>query len=700
MRRGGLILCGLLSLVRISAAVEVQTWTQQSAADFEQGNAQGVVITSADRVELARQMSALVDLQVAHVWAMAREANGNLLAATGGPGLVVRVTPAGEVTKLHESKDQQIFALAVGPDGSIYYGSSPSGQIFRVAPNKEVEVFSETEETYIWNLAVGTDGAIFAATGPQGRLYHFTPAGEAEIRFEAKQQHLLSLAVGPDHMAYVGTSNDGIIYRVDPEGKGFVLHDAPQADVHALVLDAEGNLYAGTGTPDRPVLAPTTSGLYRWNLRPLRLVAALAMLAPPLAPVADAPLPAPAPGPSRPAPRPGLAASGENSVFRIARTGIVDEIFREKCLVLSLALQGDGLLVGTGQEGKLYRVDLASTRRQTLARLESGQAQSMIALSDETVIVGTGTPGALYRVEPRFAARGVLESSVFDARMQTRWGKANVGADVPAGASLSVEFRSGNVETADDTWSDWAADARTLPLARFLQYRAILQSAAGSATPSIGSVSALYATINRAPVVESIEVPDLATKPVTDGAQKIGVSWKGTDPNGDELIYDVDVRKEDWPDWVAVGRELASSEFKWDPGSMPSGNYRFRVTASDRPANRPDDSLSGSLVSDPFILDRDAPTVTLSLTRVQDRRFEMLAEGTDGQTRLTAAAYSLNGTDWWPLFPDDGLFDSPAETITFRTEPKEPGAYLIMVRFRDAAGRFGVADSVVTMPGE
>ena len=39
----------------------------------------------------------------------------------------------------------------------------------------------------------------------------------------------------------------------------------------------------------------------------------------------------------------------------------------------------------------------------------------------------------------------------------------------------------------------------------------------------------------------------------------------------------------------------------------------------------------------------------------------------DELTRLVKAAYALDGGDWVPVFPDDGLFDSPTEQITLRS---------------------------------
>ena len=50
-----------------------------------------------------------------------------------------------------------------------------------------------------------------------------------------------------------------------------------------------------------------------------------------------------------------------------------------------------------------------------------------------------------------------------------------------------------------------------------------------------------------------------------------------------------------------------------------------------------------------------------------------------------------------PLFPDDGLFDSPREQITSRLPDLKPGAHLLMVRATDAAGNVGSGDALIVV---
>ncbi len=290
----------------------------------------------------------------------------------------------------------------------------------------------------------------------------------------------------------------------------------------------------------------------------------------------------------------------------------------------------------------------------------------MLALPEGGIVLGTGTPGQLWKVDPRYAARGVIESGVLDAKLQARWGQGSYSADIPTGGRLLVEYRAGNVEKPDETWSAWSTDARTLPLTRFLQYRATIESAAGKESPKLRSHSLYYATVNKPPMIDAVDVPQLARAPIADGANKIEIKWTASDPNGDRLVYDLDVRKEGWPDWVSVAKEVSETSFKWDPGSFPSGAYRFRVLASDAPSNRQSEKTSSNKESEPFSLDRESPVVTITSTKQVGKRVEIVTVGKDDQTRLVAAGYSLDGIDWWPLFPTMDCSIRPRKGLPFK----------------------------------
>ena len=706
----GTLLSVTLALLSIGSSSgsggEVKTWRQESASDFDAGRLTRLVITNEGRVKLSRQVRSLAEVGADQVWTLAPDSKGNLYAVTGGPGLLLRIAADGTVTKLYEQKDAQLFALALAADDTVYVGVSPGGTILRIKPDGKAEPLFATGETYVWALAVDEEGAVHAATGPNGKLFRVASNGEGKVRFQAKQPHLLSLALGASGVAYVGSNAEGLIYRIGADDKPFVAYDAGQADIQTLLLGDDGTLYAGTGTPARPAF-PGRSG----SAPTLTTGGSLRMRTPGTAsdarkttdddrkPVAKSSgagkSSSSASRASGTSPGPSKASPGENSVYRIRPDGAVDEIFREKVLVLSLAIQQGRLLVGTGQEGRIYEVDPASRVRGEIARLEHGQINALARMPDGAVVVGTGSAGKLYVLEDKYAPAGELISDVFDARMQTRWGRSAWDADLPAGSELSVSVRTGNVGKPDETWSAWSDDARALPLGRFFQYKVDFKSPDGAATAMLRDFALFYATVNRAPQVDSVTIPNVAKKPIVSAAAKLKLSWKANDPNGDQLRYLLQMRKEGWPSWVTIGERLTKKEFVWDPGSWAGGVYRVRVTADDKAANRAQEALTSSKTSDAFVLDREAPTVKILVIKQVGKKFEVQSAGADGRTRLTKAAYSLDSKEWIGLFPDDGLFDSREEQITFLTDDVKSGTHVLVVRFSDSAGHIGVADSVV-----
>ncbi len=70
----------------------------------------------------------------------------------------------------------------------------------------------------------------------------------------------------------------------------------------------------------------------------------------------------------------------------------------------------------------------------------------------------------------------------------------------------------------------------------------------------------------------------------------------------------------------------------------------------------------------------------------------------DNLTRLVKAAYALDGGDWSPIFPEDGLFDTPHETITITLPELKPGLHILVVRATDAAGNVGTGDALIEIP--
>jgi sugar lactone lactonase YvrE len=715
-----LSLCSLCLCAEIAFASKVRVWYHHAPAHFDKASLKNAVVSSEGIVRLSRQLRPLPGVEATQVWDILEDKAGNLFVATGDEGKVYRVAADGKVSVPFTSEDSQVFCLALSPDGAVYAGTGPGGHVVRIDPKGEAKVIADLKESYVWSLAVADKGnLIYAGTGPKGRIYRLTPEGKPTVFYTTKQEHIHRLAAAPDGTLYAGTDKSGLVYRIDPRGKGFVLFSAPQAEVRCLVLGADGSVYAGTSAPTKR--HPGGGGLTASG-GSSALATNPGTPATPASQVKEKDKDSPkeregaalsghaassdskeGSGKSSPAAAPSVPGAGENSLYRIAPDGTVREIFREKAMVLSLLRQDGRFLAGTGMDGQLFDIDEGSRERSEIARLDHGQILSLCRRADGSVVIGTGDPGRLYVLQDRYVARGTVVSEVLDAKMISKWGALGWKADTPAGTSVTVAVRSGNVAEPDDTWSDWSEEqtdadkaAAVAPAARFLQYRVTLGSDRPAATPALHGVSVRYQTANHAPEVGKVEVPNLDSADLED-PKKLKIKWTATDANEDELTYSLYVRKEGWKNWVLLEEDLGKTEYEWDTTTTPSGLYEVKVVASDRKDNSAEEALTGERVSAPFVVSHTPPAVAVKVVGMEGEQAVVEATATDPLVRLTSAAFAVNGKKWVNVFPADGLFDSKTETFKFKTEALKAGTHVLVLKVRDAAGNTGSGDVVFTV---
>ena len=57
---------------------------------------------------------------------------------------------------------------------------------------------------------------------------------------------------------------------------------------------------------------------------------------------------------------------------------------------------------------------------------------------------------------------------------------------------------------------------------------------------------------------------------------------------------------------------------------------------------------------------------------------------TDADSRIAKIEYSVDGSDWKQVFPDDGIFDSLQERFHFDVVDVPPGEHAITIRASDS----------------
>jgi hypothetical protein len=699
------------------AGAKVETWRHEGPGAFAKCHREGVVISDHGRVRLGHALAPLGSLAAERVWDLARARGGVLFAATGDAGKVFRREPRADApwTVAYDSKDSQVLSLAVLADGTVYAGTGPNGEVANLSDPKHPTSHPSAKAQYIWDLAADSHGNLYAATGPNGQLWKRSADGKWALVYDSKAAHLLCVAIGPDGSIYAGGDGEGLIFRILPDGKATILFDAPQAEVRSLLWAGDGALYAGTaaeaggGNAGRGSLFLTEaggtprfldgSGSDRGPGGPPRgddEPGAGGVPARTGAVAQGRPQPPRPQGGGSASPRP--IAAGDNAVYRLDADGVPREVLRVKALVHALVWADDRLYVGTGPEGQLHEVRDRGHETAPLAKLDNGQILSLLVQPDGAILIGAGDPGSVVQLVSGYAATGTLVSEVHDTKLVSRFGSLSWRADLPPGTAVSLETRTGNVGEPDETWSAWstgqsdpAASATTSSPARFIQYRAKLSSTDPHRTPELRSVSLSYRTSNLAPEITRLDVPDLSAADGAARQTRLNLRWDASDPNDDDLSFTLWVRKEGWPEWLGLTEEpITEKTFAWDTTAFPSGIYRAKVMASDRPSNSPDETLTRDRESVSFIVDHDPPAV--KVTRSARGATIVLK---DELTRLVKADYALDGGRWVPVFPDDGLFDTSNEKITLSLPDLKPSVHVLMVRATDSAGNVGTGDALV-----
>jgi hypothetical protein len=325
--------------------------------------------------------------------------------------------------------------------------------------------------------------------------------------------------------------------------------------------------------------------------------------------------------------------------------------------------------------------------------------RQVLSLSfDKERLLGSGDAGALYKVTTEPPKDAAYTSKVFDAQFPARWGTLRFrGA-----GSLSVQTRSGNTAKPDRTWSAWQSPARTdklpdggtgkvaSPESRYLQ----IKVGFGPKT-TLRDLTVYFQPQNQRPRVTEIVIGEESTaKRVSPAARKtprspiVKLRWKTENPDDDELTYRLYYREETEVNWKPLGgpEPLTRTDFDWNTEPIPDGNYVLKVVASDERSNPKDLALEHSLLSPPFLVDNKKP----ELVDVKVDYPYASGRARDGFSPLSELAWSLDGGDWQPLAPRDGVLDDPNEDWSLKLPPNlSSGGHSLALRAIDAADNLG-----------
>jgi hypothetical protein len=735
LKRIGLSAAAVLAASALLSASAPTFWTVATQSDFLKGEVQNLSIDSDGRVFLGPATTQVAETSAPFLWTLVAGSDGTLWAGTGNEGQVLKIARDGRTSTFFDAQEMEVHAIAPAPGGGLYVATSPEGKIYQVAADGTSKTFFDPDDKYIWALAVASDGALFAATGEKGNIYRITPDGKGSLFYKTNTTNVVTLAIERNGDLLAGTESPARIFRVDRAAKAFVLLDSSFKEIHALKLAADGTIYAAAfsgqpggedrsapsislSTPDAPKGGPPVPSVSA-EITGITVVDATSSLS----------------AAGIPSARP---RNPKGAIFRIRPDGLWDTVWEAADdWPFDVLIDGDGsLLVGTGKEGKVFRLSGEPARATLLTRAAARQVTALVRDSGGRIVAATSNPGKVFALSSGRATTGSYESDVRDAGTVATWGAIRWRASAAAG-EVELSTRSGNTATPDETWSAWSkpysvatGDKITSPNARYIQFKAVLKQSA-----VLTSVTTAYLPRNLRPLVTSITVHPPGTvfqRPFSTGeleiagfeentsdgrgpqqqnqsGSSVGASspspalgrkvyqkglqtfvWKADDDNDDRLQFDVFYRREGETSWKPLKRSLWDPILVWDTTSVPDGTYYVKVAASDTPSNSPDTALVGEFESVSFDIDNTPPVVEVNAVPQTNGKPGVRFAVRDQQSAVLRVEYSLDGSRWRVAYPADGIADSRREEFEVTLESGD-AARSVIIRATDAMNNVATA---------
>ncbi len=735
-----------------------RSWEQSKFDELTKGTATGVAIRSTGGLELAPTFKSLYATPSTYIWAIAADDAGNVYAAAGAPARVYRITPDGKATIIFEPKELQVQALQIGARGAIYAATAPDGKVYKIerksdgkAPAKaditpptlsekdkdaakpsmdgswSSSIYFEPGTKYIWDLALDKSGNLYVATGDHGEIFRVTPKGEHSVFFKSDETHIRVLAFDAQDYLIAGSDGSGLIYRISPAGEGFVLYSAPKKEITALALDREGNIYAAAVGEKRAGSGATSSGMAAALL-------SMSASAPASGVVPQVPGMTLTPSPSAPPmagafPFPGGGAGGGSDVYRIAPDGSPTRLWTShEDIVYALAFDSKGrLLAGTGNRGHIFAI-AGLDDFSDLLKAAASQVTGFAKAPGGGVYAATSNLGKVFVLGPGPEAEGTYESDVFDARIFSRWGRA----EVRGVGNFDLYARSGNVDNPDRNWSAWKKidvgnnDKTGIPAARYAQWKAVLHT--GTPTPLLDNVVLNYLSKNLAPEIDDVTVqvglkyqplPKAvgaglgsdssglsgthfeAPTPSSHDRDSIGVKWSAHDENDDQLVYSLYYRGDGQMRWLLLKDDITDKAYSFDASLLPDGGYTVKVVASDSPSHSPGEALTASKESRRFEVDTTPPRIENLLATATEGQIHVTFRAIDSFSTLKRAEFSVDAGDWKYVEPAGQLSDAKTENYDFKVTPEatkdgeSSSEHVVVVRVYDRYENMGAAKILI-----
>lgn len=728
-----LVVATLLCAVQIAPLVgsETRQVNYEKYEDFVRGKANGVTLTQEGTITLSPTLKKIADLASPFLWDCIFDREGNLYVSAGEKARVWKITPSGEVKEFYSGEETNIFAMAINSKDELFIATSPQGKVLKLGKDGAATVYFSCPEKNIFALLFDDDDHLYVATGDKGIIYKVTAENKSEVFFDSDEPNIVSLAWDKTKKLLAGSQGTGLLYRINTaDQSSYVLLSSGQKEVKKIAVTPEGIIYAvildGVGENKTPEPTPAVPNTFPFNQQG-QDSSTPAAATPPAAIISGG-----EGGPGQ-AETGAAGKGGSSELYIITPDDLSQKIWTSKFTAHSLSIRKENALVGTGDDGYLFEIDPRG-RANLLLKIPSSQITRITSKPDGQLYLTGSNLGAIWSLSSAKAGEGIYESEVFNAKLFVNWGVIRVESTIPTGTSVSVFSRSGNTPSSDKSWSVWKPLDQgriTSPNSQYLQFKLVLKG--DPLSPEIDDVHLFYQPFNLPPQISDVTIipssllpfpiqinapgmtpamiaaqisgmqvnrnyappnpengqPDMIMPqaPKQLGAPPRGLHfafWKASDPNQDNLLYEVLYQMPGDQSWRRLAEKLDAPLFAWDSTGWPDGNYLIKIIANDSLSNPPSEVKTAEDISRQFRIDNTSPVLKDLKVNGQQAAFIVA----DQLSVLKSVTASINGIDYFPIAPAEGILDAPAKSFNY-TAPN--GVNRVFIRMEDVEGNIGAA---------
>jgi hypothetical protein len=161
--------------------------------------------------------------------------------------------------------------------------------------------------------------------------------------------------------------------------------------------------------------------------------------------------------------------------------------------------------------------------------------------------------------------------------------------------------------------------------------------------------------------------------------------WQAEDRNGDTLEYSIYYRPLEEKTFRLLKDKLRDNFYTIDGATLADGRYVIKIVASDGPDNPAGQALSGERMGEPVDIDNTPPVLRATPATANRVVFEV----DDVTGKIRKGDFSIDGSPWTPLFPEDGIADSGHERYSVDLPSLAAGEHTVSLRAFDGSGNVG-----------